>query len=75
MSARNCPETTVLERSVFKRKPEAGDILRLSVKKRAVLMAGDFAANSRLLEDVHSLEQQRSLDAEVGNQLFDVRRS
>ena len=38
-------------------------------------MTGDFAADARLLEDVHRLQEQRLGDAEIGYQLFDCRRA
>ena len=60
MSARDGPKTTVLDSCVFEREPETGNIDRFSVKKRAVLMTRNFAADVRLLEDVHRLHQQRS---------------
>ena len=34
-------------------------------------MAGYFAANSRLFEDIHRLQQQRILDSKIGNEMLD----
>ncbi len=34
-------------------------------------MTGNFAANARLLENVHRLQQQRVSDAEISYELFD----
>src|SRR6266576_3692656 len=69
MSTGNGPQAAVIDSGIFKRDPESCDVLRFSVKKRAVLMTGDFAANFRLLEDIHRLKQQWLFDPEIGNQL------
>src|SRR2546428_4881842 len=59
VSARNGPNTAVLFRGVFDREPETRDAWRLCVKERRVLMASDLAADIRLFEDVHRLQEQR----------------
>src|SRR5262245_56472345 len=59
VSARNCPHTTVLLRGAVEREPEPRDARGFGVKERRVLMACDLAADIRLFEDVHRLQQQR----------------
>src|SRR5215510_13922234 len=59
VAARNCPHTTVLLRGVIEREPEPSDARRFGVKERRVLMACDLAADVRLFEDVHRLQEQR----------------
>src|SRR5215510_10606914 len=59
VAARNRPHTTVLLRGVIEREPEPRDARRFGVKERRVLMAGDLAADIRLFEDVHRLQDQR----------------
>src|SRR5262249_32603125 len=59
VAARNRPHTTVLLRGVIQREPEPRDTRRFGVKERRVLMACDLAADIRLFEDVHRLQEQR----------------
>src|SRR5215475_2167521 len=66
VAARNRPHTTVLLRGVFDRQPEACDTRRLGVKERRVLMAGDIAADIRLFEDVHRLQEDRLGVTQIG---------
>jgi hypothetical protein len=53
MPSRNYPQTTILESGIFQREPKSGDVCWFCIEKRAVLMAGNFAADVWLLEDVH----------------------
>src|SRR6266850_2596109 len=69
MSTRDGPQAAVLDSRIFKREPETHDVLGFSVKKSAVLMTSYFAANLRLFEDIHRLEQQWLFDSQVGNHL------
>ena len=71
MSSRDCPQTTILKSGIFQREPKSGDVCWFCVEKRAVLVAGNFAADVWLLEDIHRLQQQRLLDAKVLSQLLD----
>src|SRR5215813_11724059 len=59
VAARNCPHTTVLLRGVVEREPEPRNAWRFGVKERRVLVACDLAADIRLFEDVHRLQEQR----------------
>src|SRR5206468_12154041 len=53
MAGRHCPETAVLNRRVFHRKPEAHDVYGVIVSEGAVLVACDLASDPGLLEVVH----------------------
>src|SRR5215510_2183216 len=66
VAARNGPHTAVLLRGVFEREPETRDARRLGVKERRVLMTGDLAADVRLFEDVHRLQEQRLGESQTG---------
>ncbi len=65
MSTGHSPEATVLTVGIFEREPEADDRARLGLEERRVLVATDFAADERLLEDVHRLHEPRIDDAEI----------
>lgn len=73
MSAGNGPEATVLNCSVFQRKPKPEYVLGFGVKKGAVLVTRYFAADARLLKYVHGLQQQRRAQAQGRGQLSDLR--
>ena len=45
--------------------------LWFSVKKSAVLMTGYFAANLRLFEDIHRLQEQWLLDTKISQPTFE----
>lgn len=64
-------QAAVLEGGVFESKPEADSSFRFSAKIRSVLMRRDFAADSRILENVHALGDSRSLEAQLPAQLSD----
>src|SRR5207245_8765081 len=70
--AGNYPKAAVLTRSILQGEPQSNHAQRLSEQKSRVLMAGHFAANARLLEDVHRLQQQRFGDVEISYELFDL---
>jgi hypothetical protein len=71
VSSWHCPQTTILKSGIFQREPKSGDVRWFCIKKRAVLMASNFAADVWLLEDIHRLQQQRLLDPKVLSQLLD----
>ena len=48
-------QTTVLQVAVLQGDPNAGDLQRLHVQIAAILMHRNFAADERLLKDVHAL--------------------
>src|ERR1051325_8756246 len=55
VSARNRPQTSILDSRIFKREPKSNHSQRLCEKKCRVLMTSYFAADTWLLEDVHGL--------------------
>lgn len=57
-------QAPVLQVAVLQSDPEAGDAQRVHVQVAAVLVDGDFAADERLLEDVHALADDRLLEVE-----------
>jgi len=64
MAAGLCPHAAVLDRGVLEREPEADAALGCRVQEAAVLVAMHLAADARLLEDVHRLDQQRPRQAD-----------
>src|SRR6185437_10056700 len=67
MPAGNRPQTSVFDCRIFKGEPKPHQLQWFGVEKRRVLMAGHFAADARLLEYVHRLQQQRTFDSQIGN--------
>src|SRR5215212_1896029 len=70
MPTGNGPQAAILDRCIFEREPKAGDVDRLGIEKRAVLMTRDFTTNVRLFEDVHRLQQERNLKPESSCEFF-----
>src|ERR1700752_4298326 len=64
MSAGNNPKTSVLDRCILECTPQTNDIDRFSVEKSTVLMTRHFAADVRLFEYIHRLQEQRIPDSE-----------
>ena len=62
MLARQNPQATVTKIGIFERKPESGYALRLSQQKRSILVPRDLAPDTRLLEDQHRLDDERSVE-------------
>ena len=57
MFAWQAAEATVAAVGILDGEPESDGGLRLGLKKRGVLMAGNFATDVRLLEYVHGLHK------------------
>lgn len=66
------PKTTVLDRRIFEREPQANDVDWIGVKKRAVLVARHFAADVRLFEDIHRLQKHGIFHADRRRDVFDL---
>ena len=63
VGAGNKLHAAVLERRVLQGEPEADAGLGLRVDVGRVLVADDFAANPRRLEDIHGLQDRRGAEA------------
>ncbi len=73
MAAALHPQTAVVPVGVLEREPERRHRDRLAEEVGRVLVPAHFAADVRLLEDVHRLVQQRLLDAELDGELVQLR--
>ena len=65
VAARQRPHAAILGRRIVDREPESDDALRFGPQIGVVGVADDFAADARLLEDVHRLQQQRLGHADI----------
>ena len=59
------PQAAVVERRVLERQPQPEARVRVGAQEARVLMGRHLAADPRLLEDVHRLDEVRPLPAEL----------
>ncbi|EAU69750.1 conserved hypothetical protein [Stigmatella aurantiaca DW4/3-1] len=62
------PQTAVLQGGILQGEPEAQTGGGLGEQERRVLVAGDFAADVGLLEDVHGLQEERAGQSQLRGQ-------
>ena len=75
MAAGNELHATVLEGRIFERKPETDAGLGLGVDVSRVLVADHFTADSRWLENIHGLKDQRVPEADTSRHIGECRRA
>src|SRR5262249_35261010 len=65
-------QTSILNRRILEREPQTHNVVWFRVEKRAVLMTRNLAADIRLLEDIHRLNEIRVVKSDGLGHLFDL---